>query len=58
MGHVYLDQLGLWGEREFNGQKFMSAFRTTFLVDAEGNVEQVWENVNPQGHADEVLAAL
>ena len=32
--------------------------RSTFVIDAEGNVSRVLRRVNPDSHADEVLAAL
>lgn len=32
--------------------------RSTFLVDAEGVVTQVWPKVSVDGHAEEVLAAV
>ena len=33
------------------------AMRTTFLVDAQGIVSKVWEQVSIDGHEEEVLAA-
>jgi peroxiredoxin Q/BCP len=32
--------------------------RSTFVIDADGNVTRVLRRVNPDSHADEVLAAL
>jgi thioredoxin-dependent peroxiredoxin len=32
--------------------------RSTFVIDADGNVVRVMRRVNPDRHADEVLAAL
>ncbi|MGB2953538.1 MAG: peroxiredoxin [Gaiellaceae bacterium] len=32
--------------------------RSTFVIDADGNVARIMRRVNPQTHADEVLAAL
>jgi peroxiredoxin Q/BCP len=32
--------------------------RSTFVIDAEGNVTRIMRRVNPDRHADEVLAAL
>ena len=32
--------------------------RSTFVIDADGNVARVLRRVNPDSHADEVLAAL
>jgi peroxiredoxin Q/BCP len=32
--------------------------RSTFVIDAEGNVSRILRRVNPDSHADDVLAAL
>jgi peroxiredoxin Q/BCP len=32
--------------------------RSTFVIDSEGNVAKIMRRVNPDRHADEVLAAL
>jgi peroxiredoxin Q/BCP len=56
--HKALDAYGVYGEREYGGNKFMGIFRTTFLIGPDGVIKQVWEGVKPAGHADEVLAAL
>ena len=34
------------------------ALRNTFLINPEGKIVKVWTKVSPQGHSDEVLAAL
>lgn len=39
------------------GKPVTKVRRTTFLVDAKGIVRQVFENVQPLGHAQEVLLA-
>ena len=56
--HVALEAYGVWGEREWQGKKYMGIARTTFLIGRDGRIERVWEGVNPTGHAEEVLAAL
>ena len=48
----------VWRERERNGQKFWGTARTTFVVDEDGTIAKVFESVNPEGHSQEVLAAL
>ncbi len=32
-----------------------SAMRTTFILDGQGRTRKIYENVNPHGHAQEVL---
>lgn len=53
-----IDPLGLWGEKSFMGRSYMGVLRTTFIVDANGRIEKIWEDVKPVGHAEEVLAYL
>ena len=40
------------------GRKYMGVERTTFVLDENGIVTHVFRKVKPQGHADEVIAAL
>jgi peroxiredoxin Q/BCP len=53
-GHKIAEQFGVWGEKP-NGKE--GIFRTTFILK-DGRVAKVFENVKPEGHAAEVLAAL
>lgn len=51
------DALGIWTEKSMYGKTFMGMVRTTYLVDADGRIAQVWRKVKVKGHVDEVLAA-
>ncbi|HLV06708.1 MAG TPA: peroxiredoxin [Croceibacterium sp.] len=51
------DALGVWGEKQLYGRKFMGMHRTTYLVDAEGRIARIWRKVKVKGHAAEVLDA-
>jgi thioredoxin-dependent peroxiredoxin len=35
-----------------------TAKRVTFVIDRQGNVAKVFPDVNPKGHAEEILAAI
>lgn len=52
-----LQKLGIWVEKSMYGKKYMGVERTTYLVNADGKISQVWSKVKPQSHAAEVLAA-
>ena len=52
-----LKAYGVWSEKNMYGRKFMGIVRTTFLIDADGRIAQVWRNVRVPGHAEQVLAA-
>lgn len=45
-------------DQHWAGKTFKSVSRATFLIDADGIVRNVWENVDPRTHVQEVVAAL
>jgi peroxiredoxin Q/BCP len=49
---------GVWKEKSMYGRKFMGVERTTFVIDHEGIVRQVFPRVKVDGHSDAVLEAL
>lgn len=51
------DTLGIWTEKKMYGKTFMGMVRTTYLVDIDGTIAQVWNKVKVKGHAEEVLSA-
>jgi peroxiredoxin Q/BCP len=56
--HAVAEQYGVWGEKRYMGRTYMGVSRSTFVIDADGNVKKVMLNVKPATHADEVLEAL
>lgn len=53
-----LTAYGVWVEKSMYGRKYMGVERTTFLIDGQGKIVQVWNKVKVPGHAEEVLAAV
>ncbi len=56
-GHV-MEDWGAYGDKIFFGKPAVGVLRSTFLIGAEGAVEQVWRVEKVKGHAAEVLAAV
>lgn len=56
--HRVAEQYGAWGEKTRNGQTSMGMRRSTFLIDADGVVRHVWQDVKPANHAQETIEAL
>ena len=48
---------GVWKEKSMYGKKFMGIERSTFLIDADGKIAQIWRKVKVPGHAEAVLEA-
>lgn len=56
-GHKVCDEYGVWGPKKFMGRGYEGVMRTTFLIDPNGRVAKVFENVRPAEHSAEVLEA-
>ena len=48
-------QYGVWAKKKFMGKEYMGTLRTSFLIDPAGKIAKIYEKVNPDGHAEEVL---
>jgi thioredoxin-dependent peroxiredoxin len=49
---------GVLKEKNMYGKKVMGIARTTFLIGPDGKIVHIFENVKPEGHAEEVLAQV
>jgi peroxiredoxin Q/BCP len=56
--HEVAESYGVWKQRSYMGRKFMGVERSTFVIDADGNVARAMRGVKPAGHAAAVLAEL
>jgi peroxiredoxin Q/BCP len=57
-GHQVAEAYGVWKEKSLYGKKYMGIERTTFLIGKDGKIAKIFAKVKPEGHAEEVLAAL
>jgi peroxiredoxin Q/BCP len=48
---------GVWKEKSMMGKKYMGIERSTFLIDEQGKIAQVWRGVKVEGHIDAVREA-
>ncbi|MBV6641671.1 MAG: thioredoxin-dependent thiol peroxidase [Cyclobacteriaceae bacterium] len=49
------DKYGTWGEKSMYGRKYMGTFRTTFIIDEAGKIEEVIEKVKTKDHVSQIL---
>lgn len=47
-----------YGEKQMFGNTFDGVFRNTYVVGPDRTIESVYEDVTPEGHADELLEDL
>lgn len=57
-GHEVCNLYQVWGPKKFMGREYEGVYRTSFLIDPEGVIKKVYENVKPADHSKEVLADL
>ncbi|HEY7380892.1 MAG TPA: thioredoxin-dependent thiol peroxidase [Gaiella sp.] len=56
--HEVADAYGVWVEKTNYGKTYWGIERSTFVIDADGDVAKVMRRVKPDTHAEQVLAAL
>lgn len=56
--HTVAEAYGVWVEKSMYGKTYMGIDRTTFVIDPDGKLTHIFRKVKPEGHADEVLAAI
>lgn len=49
---------GVWVEKSMYGRKYLGAERTTFIIDATGQIAAIFRKVKPDEHVDLVRDAL
>lgn len=57
-GHRVCESYGVWGAKILFGNHYMGVLRTTFLIDREGTIARVYEQVRPSEHSAQLLADL
>ncbi len=56
--HQVLEAYGVWQKKRRYGREYVGVVRSTFLIDPEGRVREVWRNVRVKGHVESVLNRL
>ena len=52
--HAIAERYGVWVQKSMFGKKYWGVARTTFVVDPDGRIAKVFEQVKPDDHAAEV----
>jgi thioredoxin-dependent peroxiredoxin len=53
--HKICELYQVWGRKKFMGREYDGIFRTTYLIDEQGKIIKVFENVKPAEHSKEVI---
>ena len=56
--HRVAEAYDVWKQKSFMGKKYMGNERTTFVIDEDGRILEVFPQIKPADHADQVLNVL
>ena len=56
--HATAEAYGVWVEKTSYGKRYMGVERSTFLIDEDGRIAQVWRKVKPEQSVGLLLDAL
>lgn len=56
--HEVAETYGVWGLKKSFGKEYEGVHRTTFIIDSEGRIANIFEKVDPAGHSAEILSEL
>lgn len=56
--HTVLKQYNVWQKKKLYGREHHGVVRTTYLIDPQGNIAHVWDEVKVNGHAADVQTTL
>lgn len=51
------EAFGVWVEKSMYGRKYMGVARTTFVLDAEGRIERIFDKVDTKNHYQQIIKA-
>lgn len=55
--HSVSEAYGVWAEKSMYGRKYMGILRTTFIIDAEGRIEKIFDKVDTANHYQQIVEA-
>ncbi|MDE5686922.1 MAG: thioredoxin-dependent thiol peroxidase [Paramuribaculum sp.] len=58
--HRLTEEMGVWGEKSMCGRKYMGTLRTTFLIDENGVITDVFtpKQIKTKEHATQILSKI
>ena len=56
--HSIAEAYGVWREKKNYGRTYMGIVRSTFVIDAEGKLEKIYDNCRAKGHVERLLKEL
>ncbi|NLD94424.1 MAG: thioredoxin-dependent thiol peroxidase [Fibrobacter sp.] len=56
--HAVAEMYGVWQKKKLYGKEYMGIVRSTFLIDPDGIIREIWNKVSVAQHAETVFNTL
>jgi len=56
--HDVIETYGVWVQKKMYGREYMGVERSTFLINPDGLIMEIWRKVRVKGHVEAVSARL
>ncbi len=53
-----IKDFGAWGVKKMYGKEYEGLLRTTFIIDEEGKIEEIFSKVKTKEHTNQILEAI
>lgn len=55
--HTLVEAFGVWGEKKMAGRTYIGTLRTTFVIDEEGRVAEIYgpKQIKVKEHAEQII---
>ena len=58
VGHKVCEQYGVWAEKNTFGKTYWGVVRSTFIIDPDGKLAEIYRKVKVSQHSEAVLKAI
>ncbi len=55
---MILELYGVWGEKMMYGKPYMGVLRTTFVIDENGYIVEIFDKVDTKNHTEQILKKI
>ena len=58
--HTLVEQMGVWAEKSMYGRKYFGTLRTTFIINEQGIIEQIFlpKQIKTKTHGEQILGSI
>ena len=56
--HSMLEAYKVWGLKKFMGREYMGIHRVTYVINPEGEIHKIYDQVKTKTHAQDILNDL